>query len=168
MSNFGNLAELGGKVLCSTYDWYQKILSEGGKLFPLEEREIGDELVSERDGYTHHGIYIGNDEVIHFSGAENEIERLMFNQKGEIEIISLAKFCNERKTWVRRYKTPKYKGIDVVERAKSRLGNEKYRLLLNNCEHFTTWCILDVHFSKQVIDGNTITSTMLNLVKKYK
>ena len=33
-----------------------------------------------------------------------------------------------------------YDAYTVLERAMSRLGERKYNLLANNCEHFATWC----------------------------
>jgi hypothetical protein len=38
----------------------------------------------------------------------------------------------------------------VVARARSRLGEERYRTLSNNCEHFCTWCIHGENRSCQV------------------
>ncbi len=43
-----------------------------------------------------------------------------------------------------------YTGIAAVERARSRIGEDRYRLLTNNCEHFCTWCVLGVGRSEQV------------------
>ena len=41
-------------------------------------------------------------------------------------------------------------GRGPTERARSRLGENHYRLLSNNCEHFVEWCLYDVHRSFQV------------------
>jgi hypothetical protein len=38
----------------------------------------------------------------------------------------------------------------VVERARSRLGECRYRLLTNNCEHFCSWALRDESRSKQI------------------
>ena len=37
-----------------------------------------------------------------------------------------------------------------MRRARSRLGEDRYRLLTNNCEHFCEWCLRDEHRSYQV------------------
>ena len=37
----------------------------------------------------------------------------------------------------------------VIERARSRLGEKRYRLFSNNCEHFVEWCLHDVSRSFQ-------------------
>jgi hypothetical protein len=34
----------------------------------------------------------------------------------------------------------KFDAREVVRRARSRLGEDRYRLLTNNCEHFCEWC----------------------------
>jgi hypothetical protein len=36
-----------------------------------------------------------------------------------------------------------------VQRARSRLGEKRYRLFTNNCEHFAEWCLHDVGRSFQ-------------------
>jgi hypothetical protein len=41
-------------------------------------------------------------------------------------------------------------GLDVVRRARSRLGERCYDLLENNCEHFCTWCQLGEARSVQI------------------
>jgi len=46
----------------------------------------GDHLVSSRTGYDHHGLYIGNGEIIHYSGFSESFD------KGFIEITSLDDF----------------------------------------------------------------------------
>ena len=70
---------------------------------------------------------------------------------------------NPGKAKVRRYKYSgskdglyliKHKNIEpadtVVCRAKSRLGEKKYHLLRNNCEHFALWCKTGISSSEQV------------------
>ncbi|MBN3818034.1 hydrolase, partial [Paraburkholderia sp. Se-20369] len=43
-----------------------------------------------------------------------------------------------------------YAGRAAVLRARSRLGENHYRLLTNNCEHFCTWCVEGKGRSEQV------------------
>jgi hypothetical protein len=38
----------------------------------------------------------------------------------------------------------------VVHRARSRLGEDRYHVLRNNCEHFCEWCVRGQHRSYQV------------------
>jgi Lecithin retinol acyltransferase len=106
--------------------------------------QLGDHLVVDRDGYTHHGIYAGNGRVIHYGGFHRSTTRQ------PVEYISLNAFAAGGDIEVRPEPEAMYSGTHIVERAKSRLGEDQYRLLTNNCEHFCTWCVLGVQRSAQV------------------
>lgn len=43
-----------------------------------------------------------------------------------------------------------YSPEETIKRAKSRLGENKYSLIWNNCEHFAIWCKTGLEESKQV------------------
>jgi hypothetical protein len=43
-----------------------------------------------------------------------------------------------------------YSPQEIVRRARSRLSENDYRLLTNNCEHFCNWCRSGVSHSAQV------------------
>jgi hypothetical protein len=105
---------------------------------------IGDHLVTPRTGYTHHGIYIGNGEVIHYSGFANG------QSTGTICITTVQAFANGHGVSVREHFFRRYDATESVERAHSRLGEDWYNVLINNCEHFVNWCINDLHISDQV------------------
>ncbi|SOE56415.1 Lecithin retinol acyltransferase [Burkholderia sp. OK233] len=105
---------------------------------------VGAHLVSEREGYTHHGIYAGNGQVIHYGGFHHSAKRR------PIEYIPLHGFAAEKGIKVQSEPDAIYTGTDAVARARSRLGEDQYRLLTNNCEHFCTWCVLGVGRSEQV------------------
>lgn len=106
--------------------------------------EVGAHLVSEREGYTHHGIYVGNGQVIHYGGFHDSAKRR------PIEYIPLHGFAAGKGIEVQPEPGAVYTGIAAVERARSRLGEDQYQLLTNNCEHFCTWCVLGVGRSLQV------------------
>ena len=40
----------------------------------------------------------------------------------------------------------------AVQRALSRVGERRYSLTGNNCEHFATWCATGIAISQQVIE----------------
>ena len=105
---------------------------------------LGDHLKSPRGLYTHHGIYIGNDSVIHYSGLSDGI------QSGPVEEVSLKEFCAGSSYEVVRHDNRKYSREESVERAKSRIGENAYSVTGNNCEHFVNWCIDGDHKSSQV------------------
>ncbi|QLI80263.1 lecithin retinol acyltransferase family protein [Chitinibacter fontanus] len=116
--------------------------------------EKGDHLISARIGYSHHGIYIGRNKVIHYSGSS-----LGKNEKGVIEIVDLETFCQGNGYTIQTYPFRAFSREQSIERAKSRLGEDWYNVLLNNCEHFVTWCIQGIHDSQQtsrLIDATTL------------
>jgi len=105
---------------------------------------LGAHLISERKGYAHHGIYAGNGQVIHYGGFHHS------GKRRPIEYIPLHDFAAEEKIKIQLEPDALYTGTDAVQRARSRIGEDRYRLLTNNCEHFCTWCVLGVGRSEQV------------------
>jgi hypothetical protein len=110
----------------------------------LDELPLGAHLTSPRRGYLHHGVYAGNGRVIHYGGFSR-----MF-VSSPVEEVSLDDFTLGRGFAVKPWVAPKYTGEQVIERARSRMGEDRYRLLSNNCEHFTEWCIGGKSRSRQV------------------
>jgi hypothetical protein len=106
--------------------------------------DIGAHLISRRLGYTHHGIYVGDDKVVHYSGLADGLHA------GPIEVTTLEAFAAGRKVSVRRYKESAYDGDSAAQRAYSRLGEDRYDVHANNCEHFCTWVRTGNHVSRQV------------------
>ena len=49
----------------------------------------------------------------------------------------------------------KFEGSEIVRRARSKIGEKKYSLLFNNCEHFAFWCAADIKDSSQISDYNS-------------
>jgi len=105
--------------------------------------DIGVHIKSSRGIYSHHGIYIGNGEVIHYSGFSEILK------DGQIEKISLNVFSGRTGYEIIKHNNVKYSNSEIVKRAKSRLGEDAYHIISNNCEHFVNWCIEGKHFSKQ-------------------
>ena len=105
--------------------------------------------------YTHHGIYVGNDKVIHYSGFSDKLSA------GPVEITTLDSFRGDYAYSVHPYKNPKYTGQHVVERALSRLGENSYDLQGNNCEHFCTWAVTGRPNSRQVDGYEDIFDTII-------
>jgi len=110
---------------------------------PDEEPPLAAHLVTPRALYSHHGIYIGYGRVIHYAGLAYGFRR------GPVADVSLTQFARGRDIRIRR-DPPKFSSGEVVERARSRLGESRYRLLTNNCEHFCSWALRDECYSKQV------------------
>lgn len=100
-----------------------------------EEPPLGAHLVTPRIGYIHHGIYVGDGKVMHCGAVSR------FLPRGPVEEVSLRDFCRGRTVAVRGGVPAKFTAQQVINRAKSRLGEKRYRLLTNNCEHFCEWCL---------------------------
>ena len=100
-----------------------------------EEAQPGSHVISPRRGYEHHGIYVGNGKVIHYAGLARG------NFRGRIEEVELAAFAYGRSVWTRRSGPPTFSPQEIVRRARSRVGENRYRVFRNNCEHFCEWCL---------------------------
>jgi hypothetical protein len=107
--------------------------------------------------YTHHGVYIGNDLVIHYAGYANGI-RNRSNRK--VERISLEAFAGGQVVQVFHHRSGRLPHEQAAERANHRLGEDRYNLVFNNCEHFANWCCLGEPSSPQVISAlKKVTTT---------
>jgi|SRR5580692_10546842 hypothetical protein len=109
-----------------------------------DDPQPGSHLISPRRGYLHHGIYIGDGKVVHYAG----LVRGPF--RGPIEEVSLTQFAFDRAVWTRRSNLPAFDPQEVIRRARSRVGENHYRILRNNCEHFCEWCVRGESRSYQV------------------
>lgn len=93
-------------------------------------------------------------EVIHFpeDGSDPIHECIDIYAKDEAHVTyeSVELFPN-LKAIIRKLKGYHlYSPKETVERAKSRLGEDKYNLAFNNCEHFAVWCKTGLKESSQV------------------
>ncbi len=90
--------------------------------------------------YEHHGIDCGDGSIIHYRKPSETVERTSretFSLGNPVYSLELGqRFCFVPQT--------------VVDRAQSRLGERKYNLLFNNCEHFASWCKTGISESRQV------------------
>lgn len=109
----------------------KKVLKEIKKNNSIQNNseEIGraKHLKVERIGYSHHALSLGDGQVIHYS-------------EGIVQIQSLKEFA--KGAIIYKVDTPRTRSKDkVIQSAYSRLGENKYNLLFNNCEHFVRWCM---------------------------
>ena len=56
--------------------------------------------------------------------------------------------CYEKSIFRKKYSV--FSAEETIRRAKERLGEEKYNLVTNNCEHFAMWCKTGESVSGQV------------------
>ena len=109
------------------------------------EPTLGAHLTTQRHGYSHHGIYVGSGRVVHYAGLSGGLW-----QAGPVQEVSLLQFgCGNPIQAVAHTSTP-YSQAEIVRRARSRLGENDYRLLTNNCEHFCNWCVSGISHSTQL------------------
>jgi hypothetical protein len=104
----------------------------------------GMHLVTSRRGYVHHGIYVGRGMVVHYAGLWK------WQHSGSVEEVTLSRFSRGRAVRIVEPSESKYSPQEIVLRARSRLGESKYHVLRNNCEHFCNWCTSDRSRSTQV------------------
>jgi hypothetical protein len=109
-----------------------------------QEPPLGSHLVTPRRGYLHHGIYVGARKVVHYSGFAHGLRR------GPVEEVPFAHFAGGQRVWVRSDAPSDFDVREVISRARSRVGEDRYRLLTNNCEHFCEWCLCGTARSLQV------------------
>ena len=121
--------------------------------------QIGDHLVTPRTGYTHHGLYLGNQQVIHYSGKSA-------HDQGSIQQVTLEEFCDGKACRVRDYPFRVYGRKESVERAKWRLGEANYSILFNNCEQFVAWCIMGFGYSEQLLSNTAIAIKAAPIIKQ--
>lgn len=116
-------------------------------VLPLDlnrEPPLGAHLVTPRRAYAHHGIYVGHGLVVQYGGLCAGLRR------GPVEEVALSRFSQGRPVYVRLEDSRRFGRDEVVQRARSRLGENCYKLLTNNCEHFCEWCVHGVPRSYQV------------------
>ena len=100
-----------------------------------EEPPLNAHLTTPRIGFVHHGIYVADGRVVHCGAAFWSLPR------GPVEEVSLSSFSRGRPVSVRRAGPTRFDAPEVVARARSRVGENSYRLLTNNCEHFAQSCL---------------------------
>ena len=81
--------------------------------------------------YEHHGIDCGDGTVIHYRKPDDA--------DATVTRTTMANFSRGDRIHLKRYRTS-FISDDVIRRAESRIGEQRYDLFSNNCEHFATWC----------------------------
>lgn len=130
--------------------------------------------------YQHFGVYIGDGKVIHYAAEGSDFggritihEAPLSDFCADSEQIYVLDFPDDRgyptmRTWQGDFAVPDpseegplfrlvretsyhlYTPEETVARAKSRIGEENYNLVVNNCEHFAIWCKTGISESHQV------------------
>ena len=87
--------------------------------------------------FHHHGIDLGDGTVAHYLEG-HEILRSSIDAFRQDQPITVIEHDGASATGV------------TLRRAMSRIGEQNYNLLFNNCEHFATWCKTGRHRSGQI------------------
>ena len=87
--------------------------------------------------FNHHGIDLGDGSVAHYLEGR------------EILRSPIEEFTQGNKSSIINHAQQSSTGV-TLRRAMSRIGEQDYNLLFNNCEHFATWCKTGRHRSSQI------------------
>ena len=100
--------------------------------------------------YTHHGIYVSDNEVIHFTGTDDD--SIMDSSKNRVISSDLNFFLKGGELEVKEYTDEEFQDLyapdQIVAYARSCIGDGDYNV--NNCEHFANVCTLGRFRSHQV------------------
>ena len=131
--------------------------------------KIGDHVFVDRSVfgvklYEHHGIYVGDDMVVHYNGLARGIvlekscfEEILSNvvpldkrNIAKVEMTGLEEFVSGDTWQIKEHANAPFSGADIALCARARVGEQKYNLLINNCEHFCNEYVFGEHVSEQV------------------
>jgi hypothetical protein len=108
-----------------------------------EDLNLGDHIYVKRKLYSHHGIYAGDGNVIHYSGEVKEKKDPLVSETGIEDFLKGGKLK-------RRHYKKRLPPSETLSMAKKHLSDRSYSLTLNNCEHFATYCATGKKKSTQV------------------
>lgn len=111
-----------------------------GDRLEVEHRIAGSTVT-----YLHHGIDVGDGTVVH---ARPHDFRNPFGG-GRVVRTTLAEFAQGRAIRVRNEPPAEFSAEEIVERALRHVDREGYHLVVDNCEHFATWCATGRRESRQ-------------------
>ena len=86
----------------------------------------------------------------HF-GVEMPDGDICENSLPGIRVVTFAGFARGSTTSVRNPDATAAERAEIVARAASRIGEHRYSLIGNNCEHFANWCATGAAVSHQVL-----------------
>lgn len=115
--------------------------------------KMGDHIRVQRAGiYSHHGVYVSDEEVIHFTGQDSD--SILDWSKCEVIKTNLDTFLKGGTVEVKIYNDDELQDLypidGIVNYARACLGDKGYNLAFNNCEHFANVCTLGRFRSRQV------------------
>ena len=115
--------------------------------------------------FYHHGIYIGNGEVVQFGYPNNisaDPKDVKVVRSPIAEFVGTGNFI-EVYVYSKSELKQKRKDEDIIKEALSHLGEGGYSILKNNCEHFANRCVFGNGSSSQIDD---VYANVEKLLKK--
>lgn len=128
--------------------------SDDDEIWVQKPPQKGDHIrVQRMNGlYAHHGVYVSDSEVIHFTGTDDD--SILDWDKPEVISTDLATFLKGGILEVKEYTDEEFADLyspeQIVVYARACLGDKGYNLIFNNCEHFANVCTLGRFRSNQV------------------
>lgn len=114
--------------------------------------EKGDHIRVLRIHYYHHGIYLGNNEVIHYTAEDND--GIANPNDVKVRQTSLDFFASnspvEKAIYSHREKKNRNPIETIIANATSHLGEGGYNFVNNNCEHFVNKCCYKISPKTQI------------------
>ncbi|XP_021380256.1 HRAS-like suppressor 2 [Mizuhopecten yessoensis] len=127
----------------------------------LEELEVGDMVEFPNNIYSHWGVYIGNENIVHLTGdkATNagangsfvsgsffsvsgvQLDKACVKVEHFLEVAEgcMAKRNNDKDNTLRAIGIRPRPRDEIVRTALASRGEAKYNVLWNNCEHFASY-----------------------------
>ena len=121
-------------------------------MWEIKKPSYGDQIRVNRGMYTHHGIFISEDSVIHFAPPGNtdvldpskaRVINTPLNEFLKGGVLEVRVYTDEE---LKRKRSPKV----IVAEALAHLGEGGYNIISNNCEHFSNLCAFGKKESNQV------------------
>ncbi len=112
-----------------------------GDRLAVERRFVGTAVT-----YTHHGIDMGDGTVVH--ARPDDPERIF--EGGKVDRTSLGEFALGAPVRVVTTPAACYPPDEIADRALTLVGRDGYCPVVENCEHFATWCATGERQSRQV------------------
>lgn len=133
---------------------------KGSDSVGLEGLKPGMHIAAHRPLYTHHGIYVGDGQVISYL-LETGVTKYSLEEFAEGDRVTIIEHSAEQS----------FPPEQIVARAEGRKGENNYSLPFNNCEHFANWCVTGNAYSEQVREialTSVLGAAALAALKQYQ
>ncbi|XP_033725534.1 phospholipase A and acyltransferase 3-like [Pecten maximus] len=138
----------------------------------LRELKVGDLVEFPRLLYSHWGVYIGNQQIVHLTGVDGAgstdalTSGSLFSVCGVNfdkacakidDFFKVANGCKAKRNNGKDRECSPLQPREIVRRAKEMVGEIGYNVLWNNCEHFAAFLRYDRKWSEQVDKAAAVT-----------